>query len=188
MRYITTVATGTLLCAALFSSCTCHKQVSEPEASKFEAPSGFHASGIKITPMRRVEAPAVTPVVPKTPEVVAQAQRTPPSEVPPDFPPDMPIYKDASISEIQDLANQAHNVVFKSADSVPDIYNFYYRQLSSKGWQVTQQVQREKHAFISFRKGDMIAHLTIAEDIRNPGKQVIAIMYEQEKPLPFEEF
>ena len=187
MRNITTVAGGMLVSAALFSSCTCHKEVSQP-ASKFEAPSGFHASGVKITPMRRVEAPVVTPVVPTTPEVVAQAQRTPPADVPPDFPPDMPIYKDASISEVQDLANQAHNVVFKSGDSVPDIYNFYFKQLSSTGWQVTQQVQRDKHAFISFRKGDMIAHLTIAEDVRNPGQQVIAIMYEQEKPLPFEEF
>jgi hypothetical protein len=60
--------------------------------------------------------------------------------------------------------------------------------MAKNGWQMTQQVQRSTHAFISFKKGAMIANLTVAEDVQNPGKQVIAIMYEEEKPLDFDEF
>jgi hypothetical protein len=33
-----------------------------------------------------------------------------------------------------------------------------------------------------------LPHHTIAEDPQNPGKQVIAVMYEQEQPLEFDEF
>ena len=34
----------------------------------------------------------------------------------------------------------------------------------------------------------MIANVTVAEDARKPGQQVIAIMYEEQKPLDFDEF
>jgi len=41
---------------------------------------------------------------------------------------------------------------------------------------------------MSFKKGDMVANVTIAEDPKNPGQQILAVMYEQEKPLDFDEF
>ena len=185
MRYASIVASGILLSAALFTSCTCLKEVTPP-SSTFEAPpSGFHASGTKITP-RVMEIAKATPVAAPTPAQVAEPKPT--ANMPSDFPPDVPVYKDASLSEVQDLANSAHNVIFRTADPIPNVYHFYEDQMRKNGWQVTQQVQRSTHAFISFKKGDMIANLTVAEDVQNPGKQVIAIMYEQQKPLDFEEF
>ena len=186
MRYIGIVASGVLLSAALFSSCTCHKEVGSPPSSIFEAPpSGFHASGAKITP-RPVEVVKATPVAPPTQPQVAEAK--PPPNMPSDFPADVPLYKDASLAEVQDLANSAHNVIFRTADTIPNVFRFYQDQMVKNGWQMTQQVQRSTHAFISFKKGSMVANLTVAEDVQNPGKQVIAIMYEEEKPLDFEEF
>ena len=186
MRYTSIVASGCLLSAALFSSCTCHKDVSAPP-STFEAPpSGFHASGAKITPHAPVMAKA-TPAAPATPQQAADANATPP-DMPADFPKDVPVYKDAALEQVQSLANDAHNVIFKTGDTIPNVFQFYETQMGKNGWQITQRVQRDTHAFIGLKKGDMIANLTIAEDAQNPGKQVIAIMYEQEKPLQFEEF
>ena len=186
MRYASIVASAVLLSAALFTSCTCQKEVSPPPSSSFQAPpSGFHASG-KITP-HGIPIAKSTPAVKETPAQVAGVEPAP-KEMPPDFPTDVPVYKDASLSEVQDLANSAHNVIFKTADPIPEVYRFYQDQMQRNGWQVTQQLQRDTHAFISFKKGDMIANLTVAPDAHNPGKQVIAIMYEQQKPLDFEEF
>jgi len=187
MRYASIVGSGILLSAALFTSCTCQKEVSPPSSSTFSAPpSGFHASGTQSTP-HAMELAKSTPAVKETPRQMAEANATP-KTMPPDFPTDVPVYKDASLSEVQDLANSAHNVIFKTADPIPSVYQFYQDQMTRNGWQVTQQLQRDTHAFISFKKGDMIANLTVAPDTKNPGKQVIAIMYEQQKPLEFEEF
>src|SRR5262249_48866261 len=119
---------------------------------------------------------------------IAEAIPTPPAEVPKDFPQDVPIFKDASLAAVQDLANDAHNVVFQTNSPVPDVYKFYQERMTKSGWQVTQQFQRAEHAVLSFKKGNMIANLTVAQDARNPGKQVIAIMYEEQKPLDFDEF
>jgi hypothetical protein len=186
MRYIGSVASGVLLSAALFTSCTCHKEVTPPPSSTFkEPPSGFHASGAKITP-HAVQVVKATPAAAPTQPQVAEAK--PPPGMPSDFPPDVPLYKDASLAEVQDLANSAHNVIFRTADTIPNVFRFYQDQMAKNGWQMTQQVQRSTHAFISFKKGAMVANLTVAEDVQNPGKQVIAIMYEEEKPLDFDEF
>jgi hypothetical protein len=135
MRYIGGVATGMLLSAAVFSSCTCHKEVTPPPASSFEAPSGFHASGAKLTPLPQVAAQPVTPVV-TPPAQVAQAHPTPtaPSAIPADFPPDVPIFKDASLAQIQDLANNAHNVIFTTPSSLPSVASFYQERMSKAGW------------------------------------------------------
>jgi hypothetical protein len=187
MRYASVVASGVLLSAALFTSCTCHKDVSPPPTSStFDVPTGFRVPGMKITP-RAIEVVKATPAAQPTPPQMAEARPTP-ANMPSDFPPDVPIYKDAALADVQSLANNAHNVIFRTGDTIPNVYHFYEEQMGKNGWQVTQRVQRTEHAFISFKKGDMIANLTIAEDAQNPGKQVIAIMYEQQKPLDFDEF
>ena len=139
------------------------------------------ASGTAMT-AARIQSP--TPAEPQ----VAEASPAPAVDLPTDFPADVPVFKDATVSQVQNLANNAHNVVFRTAAPVGDVYAFYEKQLTDRGWDVTQQVQRDAHAFISFRKGDLITNITIAEDPHTPGKQVIAIMYEQEQPLEFDEF
>ncbi len=190
MRNASIVASGIVLSATLFTSCTCHKEISPPpESTTFQAPkSGFHAAAPKLTPQARLDTAQEKPSPQPSPAAVAEVQPTPPADVPPDFPQDMPIFKDAKLAQVQDLANDAHNVIFRTEASITDVYSFYEDRMRKNGWQVTQQVQRSTHAFISFKKGDMIANLTITEDVQNPGKHVIAIMYEQQKPLEFEEF
>jgi hypothetical protein len=183
MRYASIVIGGFLLSAALFTSCTCHKDISSAPPLTYNVPTAGPVSW--ITP--RGPIARATPLAPVTPQEMTAANPTP-ANMPDDFPPDVPIYKDASLADVQSLANDAHNVIFRTGDTIPNVFQFYETQMNKNGWQVTQRVQRSTHAFLSFRKGDMVANLTIAQDVQNAGKQVIAIMYEHEKPLDFEEF
>ena len=187
MRYVCVVASSLVLGAAIFSSCTCHQQVSQPPAFQ-EPPSGFHVAGPKVTPQMRVQAPTVTPATPPGPQVAAGPSPTPPGEVPADWPKDVPIYKDAALNRVQNLANNAHNVIFSTPDKIPNVTSFYQDKMTSAGWKITEQFQRENHAFFKFEKGNMVANVTVAQDVHNPGKQIIAIMYEEQQPLPFDEF
>ncbi|HEX7407579.1 MAG TPA: hypothetical protein VF515_08020 [Candidatus Binatia bacterium] len=192
MRYVMVAVSGVLLGAAVFSSCTCHQQVGQPPDSFQEPPSGFHASGQKITPQMRVEVPTATPaarVAATQPELArAAATPTPPAEVPADFPKDVPIYKDAALARVQDLANNAHNVIFTTAAPVAEVFSFYQGKMTGAGWKIAEQFSRSGHAYMKFEKGSMVANLTVAEDVQNPGKQIIAIMYEEVQPLPFDDF
>jgi len=183
MRHLTAILGGVLVSAAAFTSCTCHKEVSAPPTLQ-EPPSGFHAAqATQAKPTRQMRAMASTPSAP--------AEGTPreqPAGVPADFPKDVPIYKDATVSQVQDLANNAHNVIFSSSAPIADVFSFYQGSMTKDGWKVTQQFQRSDHAFATFQKGDMVTNLTVAPDIHNPGKQLIVIMYEEQKPLEFEDF
>jgi hypothetical protein len=185
MRYASVVGSLVLLSAVSFSSCTCHEQVAE--APKFEAPTGFPAA--KPSPFARAAAPTATPPATASPaEVGAAATPTVPAQIPKDFPKDVPLFKDAALAAVQDLANNAHNVIFTSTASVADISSFYQDQLTRAGWKIDQQFSRSNHAFARFQKGNLIANVTVAEDVHHPGQQVIAIMYEEQKPLDFDEF
>jgi hypothetical protein len=186
MRYMSVVTTGILLGAAAFSSCTCHEQVAQKAA--FQEPrSGFHAS--QPSPQARAAAPTAT-AAKAAPQEVAEAAGTPTAavQIPEDFPKDVPIFTDAVVAQVQDLPNKAHNVIFNTAAPIPDVSSFYQEHLTRAGWRVTQQFSRSNHAFLSFQKGALIANVTIAEDVHHPGQQVIAIMYEEQQPLEFDEF
>lgn len=188
MRNARTLMAGLLLGAATFSSCTCHKQVEQPSALQ-EPPSGFRAAGTKATPHARAQAPTVT-AAPKVPPAQVAVASTPTAAMamPDDFPKDVPIFKGAALTQVQPLANNAHNVIFTTSAPVADVSSFYEQQMTGGGWKVTQQFARPSNAFMSFQKGNMIANLTVAEDPNTPGQQVIAIMYEEQKPLEFDEF
>ena len=193
MRYTGVVGASILLSAAMFASCTCHEQVAREPTGFQEPSSGFHASGSKPTPQVQAMAPTATPAARpglgmKTPPEQAAAEPTPPAAVPADFPKDVPIFKDAALAQVQDLANSAHNVIFTTAAPVTDVSSFYEQKLTGAGWKVTQQFAHSNHAFMTFQKGNMIANVTIAEDVRHPGQQVIAIMYEQQRPAEFDDF
>jgi hypothetical protein len=179
---------GVLFAGMQVSSCTCHRQVDSPELR--EPPSGFQRS--EKRPEKRpgvAQAPTATPPA-QAQEEVAQADATPTAavQIPKDFPADVPIFKDAAVTQVQDLANDAHNVIFQTAAPVEDVASFYQDSMAKEGWKVTQQFARSNHAFMTFQKGNMQANVTVAEDVRNPGQQVIAIMYEEIKPLDFDEF
>jgi hypothetical protein len=185
MRHLKAMATAVLLSAVMFNSCTCEKAVPPPPVTSMNATTpGFHASEPNKTPQQRVQAPTATPGQPQ--EVAAAATPTIAVEMPKDFP--LPVFDGASLAQVQSLANDAHNVIFRSNASANDLYNFYQDKLTRDGWQVTQQFQRGNHAFLSFKKGDLVANVTIAEDVKSPGNQVLAVMYEHEKALDFDEF
>ncbi len=186
MRYKSVVSSGLLVSAVLFSSCTCHKQVGQAPSFQ-EPPSGFHAA--KPSPHARAAAPTPTPAANVPPaELAAAPSPTGPVQIPEDFPKDVPIFKDAALAQVQSLPNNAHNVIFSTSAAVGDVTSFYRDQLTSAGWKIAQQFSRSNHAFTSFQKGNFIANVTVAEDVRHPGQQVIAIMYEEQKPLDFDEF
>ena len=191
MRYFYMVATGVVLTATVFSSCTCHQQVSQaPSVEEATRPSGFHASGPKITPQVQVQAPVATPTG-KPSGVLSQSggpTPTPPADVPANWPQEVPIFKDAALSQVQNLANDAHNVVFSTAAPVKEVSSFYRDKMKTAGWKVSEEFERPNHAFMKFEKGDMVANVTVVEDVSQPGKQIIAIMYEKVQPLPFDEF
>jgi len=186
MRYAGIAATAAVLSSVVFSSCTCQKAVEAPPTLK-EPPSGFHVESHvqpKATPQARADMP--------TPQSRAQVAAAPtaaePPKIPDDFPKEVPVFKDAAVSGVQSLANNAHNVIFSTSAPIDEVYQFYQDQMSKSGWKITQQFSRAGHAFATFQKGDMVANVTVLADAKNPGKQYISIMYEQQKPLDFDEF
>jgi hypothetical protein len=136
----------------------------------------------------RAQAPTVTPARRFGPQVAAGPSPTPPAGVPDNWPKDVPIYKDAALSQVQNLANNAHNVIFSTSDQISNVTSFYQDKMTDAGWKVTEQFEHGDHAFYKFEKGQMVANLTVADDAQNPGKKIIAIMYEEQQPLPFDEF
>jgi hypothetical protein len=183
MRVRTMVLAAATVVGFSMSSCTCQRDQPPLPASDtqtFKERNG----GIALKSPTPKQVAAATPTV-KQPEVAA-AQPTP--ELPKDFPSDVPVYGDAKVDQVQELPNNAHNVIFKTAGSVSDVTRFYHDKLSKSGWNVTQQFERGNHSFMTYKKGNLIANVTIAEDARTPGQQVIAVMYEEEAPLPFDEF
>lgn len=182
MRYASLVATGMLLLGMSMSSCTCQKAEPPPLTTNADAFKERDAGLPKKTPEKQAAAPTMTP------KVEQQAAAKPAVDLPQDFPSEVPVYAGAKVDQVQDLPNNAHNVIFKTSGAVSDVTKFYHDKLSKAGWDVKQQVDRPNHAFMTYQKGNMVANVTIAEDSRNPGEQVIAIMYEEEKPLPFDEF
>jgi hypothetical protein len=186
MGRISWVMTGALLSLTLFSSCTCNKQTEAPP------PLQVRKVGPQVSQTKRRPEVAQAP----TPTTAAQAEQTAPAEatptvvvqLPSNFPADVPIFKDAALAQVAELANNAHNVIFRTPAAVNEVATFYEQSMTKGGWKITQQMSHANHAFFTFQKGDMLANVTIAEDIHNPGKQVIAIMYEQQQPLEHDEF
>src|SRR5216684_1340834 len=122
MRHTSVVGTGLLLSAALFSSCTCHKELAPISQAPpaFEGHSGWSASA-SATPQAHAQAPTATPAAKQPPEQVAAASTpTVPAAIPDDFPKDVPIYKGAAVTQVQGLANNAHNVIFTTSAPVTE--------------------------------------------------------------------
>lgn len=183
IRVRTMIFAAATLVGFSMSSCTCQRD-QPPLPTGDSQTFKERNSGLAKKSHTPKQVAAATPTV-KQPEVAA-AEPTP--ELPKDFPSDVPVYGDAKLDQVQDLPNNAHNVIFKTAGSVSEVNHFYHDKLSKAGWNVKQQFERGNHAFMTYQKGNMIANVTIAEDARTPGQQVIAVMYEEEAPLPFDEF
>lgn len=180
LRYTLFITLGVLMS---ISSCQCERSsppgvADAPQVSDFKEPKPPALSaGVKPTPAERPEGE-------EEQENVAEA----PPDLPEDFPKDIPVFADAEVAQVQPLANDAHNVIFVTDKPVDEISTFYRKSMEDSGWKVTQDFERGNHAFVGFQRGKMIANLQIAEDPRYPGKRLIAIMYEEQEALPFDEF
>jgi hypothetical protein len=179
------------LAGMTISSCTCQRSVPEPP-EQFSRPKGFVAS--LPTPRRpRAEGPEDGKLAAQrlTPQAtIPEAALTPRYEavdLPEDFPDEVPVFKDAEPFSVQELAAGARNVLFHVDAPQTEVFSFYRNTLSTNGWKVTQEFQAKEHAFLSFKKGDLVTNMTVSTDPRT-GKQIIAIMYQTEEPLPFPEF
>ena len=175
-----------LFAASLFNSCTCHKQVEEvaqaPTAA--ERPAGFHSS--------RPTVLAATPAAP-APEAKAKLAPTPTPgtgavAVPNDFPSDVSLMKDAEVAQVNQMAGNARQVLVRTEQEQKQLYSFYEQDLRSKGWVLEQNYQAKEQGFLGFRKGNMVLNMTIANDPKNPGKRVVGIMYQEDKPPEFGDF
>lgn len=191
MKYVVHSAAAVLLAAMVFSSCTCHRQVDSPTGS---APAGFK---VEIGPTMTLPAVASTPTAGETPTAAVTAAAptaatrpspTPPDHLPTDFPSEVPVIPGSTLAQVQDMANSARNVIFTSEKPVPELVQTYQEKMTKQGWRITQQFTRDKHAFATYEKGGMLVNVTIVNDVDAPGQQVIAVMYEEQKPLEFDDF
>lgn len=188
---------GAAFAASLaFSSCTCQRDVPEPpqRSSRLGADKAWSGLPTRARDDRdrfageiaRRELPARRTGATPLP---TSNRPTPPDDVaiPEDFPSDVPLFKDAEVFGVQNLAAGAKNVLFHTDGDIPEVFDFYKDSMSGEGWDVKQEYQQSNQSFLSFEKNDMITNMTVARDPQT-GKQVIALMYYKQQPLPFEEF
>lgn len=185
MRFLVSVVALVLFLAMAFSSCTCLDRADPPIAIEdSDSESRSQASSPAVTATRQAVTPTQVAET-ATPEV--RPTLTPPSQIPADFPSEVPVIPGSTLAQVQDLANNARNVLFTSEKSVPELVQTYQDTLTKAGWRITQQFTRDQHAFATYEKDKMLVNVTVVTDFEAPGQQIIAVMYEEQKPLEFEE-
>jgi hypothetical protein len=170
-----------------FSACTCSEEAPPPPKTA-ERPSGF---GAMITPRKAPEqipgqlaqapTPQGAPTLPPAPTVSQ-------SNVPDNFPEGIPIPDGSKVVGVQNLANDAKSVIFTADQDSPELFNLYRDTMKKSGWgDPTQQYQGKDQSFLSFKKDDTVTNVSVSKDPKT-GQRIVAVMYYQEKPLPFPEF
>jgi hypothetical protein len=187
-------ALGCIAIASLsFASCTCQRDLPEPPAAPAARKGGFGALAPTTRGLaqsgaeERVAQAAPTPIPPTLPAAADESPTPATAELPENFPRDVPVFKDAEVFAVQDLAQSAKNVLFHVDAESPEVFSFYKDNMRSEGWNVAQEYTAKEQSFLSFRKGRMITNVTIVKD-PNSGKRVVAVMYYEEEELPFPEF
>jgi hypothetical protein len=172
-----------------FSSCTCSSTTPEAPPTPAARPPGFGmlkptgraapevVSG-EVTPQAVEARPAPTP--PGTPAAVT---------LPETFPADVPVFEGAKLTGSSPVPSNGNNVIFTADPSAatPKVFEFYKDELTRKGWKGTQEYQGKDQSFLTFEKDNTITNISITTD-PTTGKRVIAVMYYEQKPLPFDEF
>ena len=173
-----------------FSSCTCQPEAPEAPQKVADRRTGFGA----VTTPRKLPERIEGQITPR--DLEAQAAPTLPpkkatpdqSSVPDNFPEGVPIPEGSHVMAVQSLANDAHNVIFATEGDTPQIFDLYKKSMGSSGWgHPTQEYQGKEQSFLSFKKGDTITNISVSKDPKS-GQRIIAVMYYEEKPLPFPEF
>jgi len=171
-----------------FSSCTCQRDLPDPPQTTERNAGGFQALATRAPRKEEIvdRLAKITPVEPTLPE----AEETPPqsdTDLPENFPTDIPLFEGAETFAVQDLAQNAKNVLFYVDADTPEVFDFYKDGMDKEGWKVTQEAQQKYQSFLSFKKDRMVTNMTISTDPKT-GRQVVAIMYYEEEELPFPEF
>ena len=179
---------GAALVAGLmpFTACTC-SQEAPPPPKVAERPSGF---GAIMTPRKAPEqvAEQVTPPAAKPAPTLPPAPTLSQSDVPDSFPAGIPIPDGSKVLGVQNLANEAKSVIFSADGDAPELFNLYKDSMKKSGWgEPTQQYQGKDQSFLSFKRGDTVTNVSVSKDPKT-GQRIVAVMYYQEKPLPFPEF
>lgn len=170
-----------------FSSCTCYHDEPEPPPRLAERPAGF---GAVVTPRKlpeRVEG-QITPRE-MEPRRAPTLQATPSqASVPDNFPEGVPIPEGSKVMAVQKLANDARSVIFATEGEAPQLFSLYKDSMRGSGWgNPTQEYEGKEQSFLSFKRGDTITNISVSKDPKT-GKRIVAVMYYDEKPLPFPEF
>ncbi len=177
-----------VLLALCFSSCTCSSSTPEVPKPTPVARGGWMGKPSPRSLPDRGPGMAVTPG-----DVEAREAPTPPptpeqAVLPDDFPSDVPVFEGAEVAAVQKLANGASNVVFTVEDAdAPQVFSFYKNDMRGNGWDVEQEYEGKEQSFLSFKKGNTITNVSVTKDPKS-GKRVVAVMYYDEQPLPFDEF
>ena len=181
-----------LFVACVFGSCTCHQQVEQtagsPNLAKSgiaDRPAGFDTGQKDLKLGQAPAAPAMPPTPNQAPPPPAQGDV---AEIPADFPSDVKLMQDAELANVREMAQNAHAVLVRTEQELPQVYSFYESDLKSKGWTLEQNYQAENQAFLGFRRGNTILNMTIAKDPNNPGKRLVNIMYQEDQKPDFDEF
>lgn len=171
-----------------FSSCTCYRDTPEPPAKVAERPKGF---GAMVTPRKlpdRVEGEVPPAEVEPKQALAPTLSLTPePASLPENFPQDIPIPEGSNVMAVQHLANDARSVIFSTEGESPQLFSFYKDSMKKTWGEPTQQYQGKEQSFLSFKKGDTVTNISVSKDPKS-GKRIVAVMYYDEKPLPFPEF
>lgn len=176
-----------------FSSCTCQRDLPQAPAASAARRGGFGALAPTTRALsesdnrERIAKADPTPIPATLPPAADESPTPATAELPENFPRDVPIYKDAEVFAVQDLAQSAKNVLFHVDAESPEVFSFYKDNMRGEGWNVAQEYTAKEQSFLSFRKGRMITNVTIVKD-PSSGKRVVAVMYYEEEELPFPEF
>lgn len=176
-----------VLCALGFSSCTCSSTTPEVPKPTPAVRTGWLQKPTPRSVPERIEG-VVTPGDVEAREAPTVAATPEQAVLPDDFPEDVPVFEGAEVAGVQKLPNGANNVIFKVDEAdAPQVFQFYKNDMRGNGWNVEQEYEGKEQSFLSFKKGNTITNVSVTKDPKS-GEKVIAVMYYDEKPLPFEEF
>lgn len=178
-----------ILASVPFSSCTCQRDL--PEVPAKTAKNEHNAwSGLPTArPMKRLDGRDDLPKA--EPHEIAKPTALPTPaekvELPDDFPGGVPIVDGAELFGVQTVGRGGKNVLFRTDEQIPQVFDFYKNSMRGEGWDVKQEFQQNYQSFLSFQKDNTVTNMTVVEDPAT-GKRIIAVMYYQQEELPFPEF
>ncbi len=102
----------------------------------------------------------------ETEEGKAEIEKT--AEIPKEFPSDYPIYPGAkldSVVKIEEQGQKAYQLVFKSGDSVTEIFAYYKKAFPEKGYKISFSMEAAEQSIFAISKGgDDVGSLTITPE------------------------